>query len=487
LRTVDFENRQGPVENAARRRDSNAPHFRAPGFFGNARMLHADPGDLLNAAHAACGDVVVIPIFPGLNLYSFSHPDAVREIVMDETGSLVNGRIYAWLRSVIGVALVGSDGDEHAWRRAALQPAFTRRSVSGYGPIMARSVAETVARWSRRLDTNVEVLDEFSELALRSIGEVMFGEDFSREAATMQRLFDEGTNATGELIGTVSQFLPRWIPTKANRRIVKVRSELEDSLGAVIDRRLRGAERHPDLIGQMTCPAGAHDAGPTRAYSTRREILDEAKGIVGAGHETTANLLTWALYFVATHPDVDRKLAAEVQHVVGDRAVTAEDARELPYTTSVLNETLRLMPPSWAVMRDAASETTIASVRVPKNSLVVCAIYVTHRDPRWYPEPLRFLPEREEIYPSPPKYAFYPFSRGPQYCIGKSMAELQSTIAIAELIRNFRFEFERGRFIEPSTRVNVKPLDGMSLRIRARGPAFEVASPVATAAAPRHR
>jgi cytochrome P450 len=468
VKTVDYDAGDIPVENTSSDTHQGLPVFKAPGPLGNARILRWDPVDLLAAAHASCGDVAVIPIVPGLTVYSFRCPDAVHDIVMDHTGSLIKGRTYAWLRRDVGMALLGTDGAEHDWRRAAMQPAFTRHAVEAYGDIMVRSVAETVSRWSTPECDVVNVQEELSELALRIIGEVMFGEDFIREASKMQQMFAEGTDALGELIGTLSQVMPRWIPTKINRRLTKVRAELEESLGQVIDRRMRAAEDHPDLIGHMTCPSRGADEAPQRYYATTREILDEAKGIIGAGHETTANLLTWVLYFVATHPEVDRKLEAEIATAVGDRPVTTDDLERLPYTGKVLHETLRLMPPSWAILRDAVRDTTVAGVPIPSGALVVCSPYVTQRDSRWYPEPLRFLPERDEIYPEPPKFSFYPFGRGPKYCLGKSMAEMESHLVIAELFRNFRFDFDGGRFVSPLTRVAVKPVGGLMLRVRPR-------------------
>jgi len=472
MRAVDFEADVDPYPNASKSPRSGVPEFRAPGLLGNSRLLRHDPVDLLTAAHAACGDVVVIPIAPKVRIYTFRHPDAVREIVMDRSGAIVRGRTYAWLRRDMGVALLGSDGHDHDWRRVALQPAFTPSSVAGYGPVMERSVATTVARWSEVVDTVVNVQIELSELVLRVIGEVMFGGDFTTAAQDMQGLFAEGTNALGELIGTVSQGLPRWIPTRINRRVSRVRTDLEKELRPVIERRMASrADSKPDLIDQMTCPASGGSNHGQRRYETSREILDEAKGIIGAGHETTANLLVWAIYFLAIHPEIDGKLHDEVVAVTPDRPVTVADLPALPYCARVIHETLRLMSPAWAILRDAVADTSVAGVSIPKGAFVVCSPYVTQRDPRWYPEPLRFLPERDELYPEPPKFAYFPFGMGEKHCIGRSLAEIESQLILAELVRHFRFIHEGGRFAEPITRVAVKPKNGMPLRVRHRSEA----------------
>jgi cytochrome P450 len=472
MRTVDFEG--GPAGAPPHRLGwrNGVPVYRARGALGNARIMRHDPVDLLTSAHEAGGDTVLIPIAPGLRVYSFRHPDAVRDIVMDPERVLIKGRTYSWLRRDVGLALLVSDGPEHAWRRAAMQPLFTRPAVANYEDVMSRSIAETAGRWSALAPgARVDVQEELSELALRIIGEIMFGNDFTAEAGYLQQMFAESTEALGELLGTASQALPRWVPTPINRRLEHLRREIEPALSEIIERRMAAREPQPDLLGQMTCPvAGRHTGAAPRAYATSKEVLDEVKGVVGAGHETTANLLTWILYFLAVHPDIQAKLAAQIDERVGDRPTTLADLDRLPYNRAVVQETLRLMPPSWAILRETTRETVIGGVPVPARAFVVCCPYVTQRDPRWYPEPLRFLPERAETHPPAPPFAFFPFGRGPKFCLGKTLAELETELVVAELTRGFRFRADAGRFVEPLTRVAVKPVGGLRLAVEPRRP-----------------
>lgn len=474
MRTIDIEERRrsdvpGRRAGMPPGRGSDVPVFRAAGVLGNARTLRHDPVDLLMEAHAAAGDVVRIPVLPRLTVYSFAHPDAVRDVVMDRSGALAKGRSYAWLRRDLGTALLCADGAEHEWRRDALGPAFTRPAVLECATVMERSVAETVRRWSERRGGVVDVHGEVSELALRVICEVMFGDGVTTAPASMQRMFADGTQVLGELLGSVSQVLPRWVPTRLNRRATAVRAEIERGLTDAIEQRLLAHASRRDVIGHMVHPTVRGDGDRSaRAYRTVREVLDEAKGMVGAGHETTANLLTWALYFLAIEREVDERAADEVRQVAGERPVSVADLEQLPYCRQVVHETLRLMPPSWAILRDAVREVPVAGTAVPRGALVVCCPYVTQRDPRWYPEPLRFLPDRAERHPEPPPFSFYPFGRGSRHCLGRTMAEVEAHLVVAELVRNFRFRVDAGRFVEPITRVAVKPVGGLFLRVEAR-------------------
>jgi cytochrome P450 len=402
-------------------------------------------------------------------LYSFAHPEAVRQILLDPARALIKGRAAEWVRRDLGMALPVADGEDHTWRRAALQPAFARTAVHGYAGIIGKSVAETVRRWKLQAGRTVDVRSELSELTLRVIGEIAFGDDFTQDARRLQQMLIQTTDALGKLFGTVSQSLPRWVPTALNRDIERLMREVEPVLTAVIERRRRAPRASADLIGSMTCPFSGKQAGaPSRGYQTNHEILSEIKGLVGGGYETTAHLLTWALYFLATHPKVECKLAAEVEAAAPDRPVTLADLPKLPYTKRVIHETLRLMPPLWAILREAKLDTEIAGVPISKGSFVGCSPYVTQRDPRWYPEPLRFLPERDELYPPAPSFAYFPFGRGLRFCIGKELGELEGQLALAELARNFEFQFEAGRFVTPVTRLTVAPEGGLTLRIEPR-------------------
>jgi cytochrome P450 len=197
-----------------------------------------------------------------------------------------------------------------------------------------------------------------------------------------------------------------------------------------------------------------------------RQLRDEAMTLFLAGHETTALTLAHTLYLLATHPEVERRLHDELASVVGDRLPTADDARALPYAERVLKESMRLYPPAWTTGREAAEDVDVGGYRIPKGSQILASQWVVHRDPRWFPEPERFDPDRwsPERAAQIPRYAYFPFGGGPRVCIGNHFAMLEATLMLAVIVGRWRLE------LLPGQRLAFKP----SVTLRQAGPGLRV-------------
>jgi cytochrome P450 len=254
--------------------------------------------------------------------------------------------------------------------------------------------------------------------------------------------------------------LPGWVPTPRNRAVNHAVKQVDELLYRIIARR-RGGEPLDDLLGTLL--AAQDDEG---ARMSDEQLRDEAITLFLAGHETTALLLAHTLYLLSKHPDVERTLHAELASVLGGRPPTAADVRALPYAERVLKEAMRLYPPAWTTGREATEEVEIGGYLIPKGAQILTSQWVVHRDPRWFPNPEGFDPERfsPERAKDLPRFAYFPFGGGPRICIGNHFAMMEATLILAMVLQRFRVE------LCPGQRLELKP----SVTLRQAGPGLRV-------------
>jgi cytochrome P450 len=204
---------------------------------------------------------------------------------------------------------------------------------------------------------------------------------------------------------------------------------------------------------------------------TDEQLRDEAMTLFLAGHETTANALTWTWYLLSQHPEVEGRLHDEVDRMLGDRRATADDLPALPYTRMVLSESMRLYPPAYAIGRRALEPYQVAGVMIPRGSLVVVSPLVTQRDARWFPEPDRFDPERwtPEAQASRPKFSYFPFGGGTRMCIGDQFAWTEGMLVLATLAQRWRAELAPGQRVAMKPMITLRTRYGMRMVLRQRG------------------
>ncbi len=204
-----------------------------------------------------------------------------------------------------------------------------------------------------------------------------------------------------------------------------------------------------------------------------RQLRDEMMTLFLAGHETTANALTWTWYLLSQHPAVEERLAAELDRVLGGRPPTPADLPNLPYTEMVVRESLRLYPPAPGFTREPTEDVTIGGFEVPKGSVVTVITYALHRDPRFFEDAETFNPDRfgpgwmDRI----PRYAYLPFGGGPRVCIGNGFAMMEARLLLATLAQRYRLVLEPGQTVVPVQLVTVRPKHGIRMRVRARSAA----------------
>jgi cytochrome P450 len=246
------------------------------------------------------------------------------------------------------------------------------------------------------------------------------------------------------------------------RRFEKARARLDATIyGLIRERRASGVDTG-DLLSMLLL---AQDEYKDGGQMTDEQVRDEALTLFLAGHETGANALSWTWYLLSQHPEVERRLHAEIDAVLGHRAPELADLPQLRYAEMVLSEALRLYPPAWGIGRKAIGAFTVGGFDVPANSICILSPYVVQRDARWFPDPEKFDPERwtAEARDSRPKFAYFPFGGGTRVCIGERFAWMEGVILMAAIAQKWRFRLEPGQHVEPLPLVTLRVKNGLRM------------------------
>ena len=434
---------------------------------GNLYGMRTAPLATITRALRENGDISRVE-FPGGNRGHFLfHPDHVRTILVDHAKHVSKDTPgFAALRLLIGNGLVTSDGAFWLRQRRIAQPAFHRAKIFALGDRMVALTKRTAEEWTvaAKAGTTVDVAESMMRLTLRVVADTMLGQDVERDAADVGRAITHLLHDINDRI--VRPWTPpvTW-PTPRNRRFLEAR----DSVGRVVDEAIARKRAHPDAPGgdflRMLIESRDDETGEAMTDQQRR---DEVVTRFGAGHETTANLLAWTWSWLSRVPDVRRKLRAELDAVLGDRDVTADDYPRLPYTRAVLAESLRLTPVVWIASRRLLQDIPVGDYVLPAGTLAFLSPYATHRHPKFWENPEGFDPERfmEGAGADRPTLAYFPFGAGPRKCIGDTFALVEATLVLATLARRFVLELPPGLVPDPEPVITLRPRGGLPMRVR---------------------
>jgi cytochrome P450 len=425
--------------------------------------LRRDPLGFLERTATRYGDVALFRV-GHYRLVFVNHPDLVHEVLVTRHASFAKGRILEQTRDIFGQGLLTSEGELHRRQRRLIQPAFHRRRVDAYADAMARDAADTAARWQD--GATVDAAQEMMRLTLRIVARCLFSVDVEdSEAHEVGRALDTLV-ASFELTVNPLRNLINKLPLPSVRRARRARAILDTLVYGLIAERRRTGDGE-DLLSLLLEARDEDGQG-----MNDRQVRDEVLTLFLAGHETTANALAWTWYLLARHPEAAVRFRAEIDTVLGDRLPGADDVPRLVFTRQVLAESMRLYPPAWAISRRAVEPVVIGGYPLPADTGVLCSQWVAHRDPRFFPDPLRFLPERwtETFEAGLPKLAYFPFGGGPRICIGMGFAWMEGILLLATLGRRWILELAPGSPpVEPSPRITLRPKGGVPVVLRRRG------------------
>lgn len=397
-----------------------------------------------------------------------SNPEYAKEVLINQREVFLKPAASPQgdlLSLVLGKGLV-TNADQESWfsRRRMMQPMFHRRRLGAMASKMTDAGTRMLDRWAALPEeANIDIDQEMMTVTMDIVTQVMFSAD----------VLDQ-SHEVGEAVNSALKFafdrrkpinMPLFVPTPANLRFRKARKTLDELVYGLIDER-RGHESEFDDLLSMLLEARDEETGEGMA---RQELRDEVATIFGAGHETTSHTLAWTLYLLAKHPHVMAKLQAEIDDVLQGSPPTLETLRELPYTTMVLEESMRLIPSIPQIPRYVSQPTTIDGIEVPVG-LAVISIYNIHRHPDFWDDPEKFYPERmtPEQKKARHRLAWMPFGAGQRLCIGNNMALMESQLLLAQMIQRFDFALVADQKIEREVAVALRPKNGLKMRITRR-------------------
>jgi cytochrome P450 len=404
------------------------------------------------------GDIYYAPT-KSTGLYVLRHPDHLREVLVTRASSFHKTHTaFARLSIVLGDGLLTSDGDVWRRQRRMVQPAFSQARLAGYVGVMADEATRAASGWR---DGEVRDMNrEMMQLTLRVVSRTLFGHDVSPrhvdDVGRAMRLFQQSL--------VRPDVLPAWMPSRQRQRMRRALEALDAMTYSIIAARRSNPSRATDLLQMLV---DAVDEEGDRGRLSEKELRDQLVTLFLAGHETTAHALTWTLYLLSRNPSAQRMLHGELERVLGTRDPAYDDLAQLPYTGQVIEESMRLFPPVYSIARKAHQDVEIGGYAVRAGSELILWVYMTHRDPRFFPDPgvfrpERFTPEEEERRP---KLSYLPFGAGPRACIGKVFALLEARLILATLARRFRFELLPDQGVEPRPRITLVPKRAMRMRL----------------------
>ena len=431
-------------------------------ILGNLREFRQERLGFFLRSAREYGDLVRFRFGPRRIIYLASHPDLIEQVLVTDAKHYIKhfgARLY---KPVLGNGLVTSEGDFWLRQRRLSQPAFLKQRVQGYAPMMTDLTERMLAEWSEGREVDVQF--EFSTLTSQIALKTLFGLEDPGDREAFTESLREAFDLMSEKIGAILKW-PMWVPTRRNRRLKASIAHLNRVVDGFI---AAGKARPPgnDLLSRLI---SARDEDGTAMTDT--QLRDEAMTLYLAGHETTALTLAWTWYLLARHPRVEAKLVEEWRGVLGSRSPTVEDLPKLTYTEAVITEAMRVYPPVYLIGREATKDLELGGYRVAKGVTIFIAQWVSHRDPRYFPDPEEFRPERWEggLAQKLPKYAYYPFGGGPRVCIGNTFALMEAALLLVTVGQRYRFTYDESRPPpELNPQITLMPLHGIPAVLRRR-------------------
>ncbi|MBK7705751.1 MAG: cytochrome P450 [Acidobacteria bacterium] len=439
-----------------------APTVPASWIGGHFLQFRRRPTEFLTEL-ANLGDVTTFRM-GGQRAFFLNHPDLVRELLVVHASKFVKGRALQRAKRLLGEGLLTAEKDFHLRQRRMIQPAFHRQRIAEYARSMIEYGEKMASSWNDGETRDVD--HEMMRLTLQIVAKTLFNADIEDDADEIGRAMTDLINLFNYLLLPFSELLEK-IPLPQTRRFRNAKDTLDKIIYGIIDeRRTSGADKG-DLLSMLLLAQDEDDGG----RMTDEQVRDEALTLFLAGHETTANALTFTWYLLSQNPAAEAKLHDELDRVLGDRTPSIDDYPNLKYTESVLAEAMRLYPPAWALGRLATEDHEFGGFHVPKDSLILLSMYVAHRDPRFWDDPESFRPERWEklsIKEASNKFIYFPFGGGTRRCIGEQFAWTEGVLLIASIARKWRLRLDPAQKIALNPLMTLRPKFGMKMRIERR-------------------
>ncbi|HTJ82409.1 MAG TPA: cytochrome P450 [Polyangiaceae bacterium] len=409
--------------------------------------------------------------FAWLEYYLLSDAAAAHRVLIENAKGYVKSPNYQGLKVMLGQGLLTSEGDYWKRQRKLAQPAFHREKLPGFARSMTRATEDMLARWDRELgDAPFDLHKEMMRLTFRIVGLTLLGTDLEADSAEFGASLDVAIKWANQYVESIVR-VPPWVPTPKNVAFRRAQRRIEGVVARVIAERRASGHDGDDLLGMLM---GTRDE-ITGEGMTDRQLMDELLTLTLAGHETTANALTFTFYLLSRHPDVRRKVEAEVRTALEGRVPTLGDLPRMPYVKAVIEESMRLFPPAWVVERMSLEEDSVGGFHLPKGAIVGVSPFVMHRNPRYWKNPEGFDPDRfatKDGAPADgagkaaeqrPKLAYMPFGAGPRTCIGNAFSMMEMQLIVPMIVQRSALDLVPGFELELDASITLRPKHGVTV------------------------
>jgi cytochrome P450 len=401
----------------------------------------------------------------------FHDPADIREVLIDKAASFGKDRTQKRMKILLGEGLITSDGEAHKRGRRIAAPAFHRQRIQRHaGQIVALSHALST-QWQPGQPINIAA--EMMRLALQITARTLFDTEVTPEIHVINDQVNIIMDLYNYLVAMPRAELLLNSPLPGMRRFRRAKARLDEVVDSMIQASIVQARRteanasgsleeRGDLLSMLLAARDDQAEGDGLKLNAE-QLRDQVLTLFLAGYETVANALAWTWLLLGQNPSAETKLHDELDAVLAGGLPTLEDLPRLEYTAMVLSESMRLYPPAWAMGREALEDVSIGPYRLRKGSMVFFSQYIVHRDPRFFPHPERFWPERftAEAKAARPRFAYFPFGGGGRQCIGESFAWMEATLALATIAQRWRVALVPGQTIEPQPKITLRPKNGI--------------------------
>ena len=427
---------------------------------GSFKDYSRDPLGYLTALVREYGDISTLRYY-NFRVYFVNHPDLIEEVLVTHNRKFIKGRILRANRRLFGNGLLTSEGDFWLRQRRLAQPAFHRTRIAAYAETMVRFAERLMSDWKDGEERDIHV--EMMRLTLQIVAKTLFDADVDGEAQQVGRALEAIMELNSDFRKLI--LMPPWLPTPRNIKASIATRRLDKIIFRFIEQRRTSGKDSGDLLSMLLA---AQDEDGSRMND--QQLRDEAMTIFLAGHETTANALSWTWLLLAQNPACEGKLHAELATVLGGRTPALEDLPNLRYVGHVISESMRLYPPAWGMARVAIEDMEIGGYPIPKGCGVSLAQWSVHRDARWFDSPLEFRPERWEgdLAKRLHRFAYFPFGGGPRQCIGNNFALMEATLLLATIAQRFRIGIVPTHPVVPMPSITLRPRYGIRAALHQR-------------------
>jgi len=441
-------------------------------LIGNLLEVGSKPHVFFKNCMEKYGPVVRIRLEKDRDTYILSRPQDIQFVLTNSQTLFAKGyhrdRI---LSMVLGNGLLTSEGDFWLRQRRLSQPAFHKHRIEKYADTMAQFTDRMLRKWN---DGQVfDVHEEMMRLTMDIVAKTLFDIDLQEPqyqgsnhvGKALNQVFHEYVKQYTSITRMLLERMPFPIPVPGNKRLMESISQLDQAIYDIIGYREAEKRDRGDLLSMLIAAQDYDGRG-----MTPKQLRDEVMTIFLAGHETTANVLSWTIFMLAQHANAEMKLFAELEEVLQGRAPSLSDIPRLSYTKAIINESMRLYPPAWYISREPVEDVWIDGYCLPAGCEVAMSQWVMHRHAEYFYEPDSFIPDRwsPEFEKSLPSYVYFPFGAGPRVCIGTNFAMMEATLILASIYRMFHIELDRGHDVNPEPSITLRPKNGIRVHIKKR-------------------